>query len=294
MNSKHMKYIPKGHVDMPNVLFAPLNIEENTVGVIGLSNKKGDFTEEDARIVSAFGNLCAIALRKSLTKQRETEMLNKVNALNESLELINSILKHDLVNELQTVMNTVELMEIMSEDTEMHSKINERLTNSVDLIHKMNELEQSIREDMKKPKRMDLSEVINVVIQKNKDPYIQITSEGKGTVLADQALYSVIDNLIGNAIKHSESTRIHVSITQTEGKHILEVKDTGVGLPEEIMGKINSNSYVIDRSDISHLGLYIVCKTVERYNGEIQVEANHPKGTIVRIIFDDPDSKTYH
>jgi len=56
-NSEWMKYIPKGHVDLENVIFAPLIINEKVVGLLGLANKEGGFLDDDARIVSAFGDL---------------------------------------------------------------------------------------------------------------------------------------------------------------------------------------------------------------------------------------------
>jgi len=68
--SKWMRFMPKGHVSLDNVLFAPLPIggkEGKVVGALGLANKPGGFTENDARIASAFGELALIALINSRT-----------------------------------------------------------------------------------------------------------------------------------------------------------------------------------------------------------------------------------
>jgi diguanylate cyclase (GGDEF)-like protein/PAS domain S-box-containing protein len=48
-----------------NVLFAPLRVEDNAVGLLTLANKAGGFTEEDARMASAFGELAAVSLESS-------------------------------------------------------------------------------------------------------------------------------------------------------------------------------------------------------------------------------------
>ncbi len=66
-NSEWMKFIPEGHMPLDNVLFAPLNIEGKVVGILGLSNKPGGFTEDDAVRTTAFSELAAIALHKSRT-----------------------------------------------------------------------------------------------------------------------------------------------------------------------------------------------------------------------------------
>lgn len=48
-----------------NILFAPLAIDQNTLGVLGFANKPGGFSEEDARMASAFGELTAVSLESS-------------------------------------------------------------------------------------------------------------------------------------------------------------------------------------------------------------------------------------
>ena len=76
-NSRWMKFMPQGHVALKNVLFAPLNVEGKTVGLMGLANKPGGFTDEDAARAEAFGKLAAIALVKS----RTTDLLHQERRL---------------------------------------------------------------------------------------------------------------------------------------------------------------------------------------------------------------------
>ncbi|RJP19292.1 MAG: PAS domain S-box protein [Candidatus Omnitrophota bacterium] len=63
--SDWMEYIPEGHVRLDNVLFAPLIIEDQVVGLMGLANKATGFNEHDAELARVFGGLAAIALRNS-------------------------------------------------------------------------------------------------------------------------------------------------------------------------------------------------------------------------------------
>lgn len=65
MNSKWVNFMPEGHVFLKNVMFAPLILDEKTVGIIGLANKPSDFDDNDAKIASGFGELAAIALQNS-------------------------------------------------------------------------------------------------------------------------------------------------------------------------------------------------------------------------------------
>lgn len=73
MSSQWIQYMPAGHVTLRNVMFAPLNLEGKTVGIMGLANKPSDFTDEDADIASVFGELAAIALSNSRSLDLLTE-----------------------------------------------------------------------------------------------------------------------------------------------------------------------------------------------------------------------------
>jgi signal transduction histidine kinase len=84
MNSKWAAFMPAGHVELKNVMFVPLNIEGKTMGIMGLANKQGDFTEDDRSMAWSFGQLAAIALQKS----RSTD------ALRQSEEFIRAVMDH--------------------------------------------------------------------------------------------------------------------------------------------------------------------------------------------------------
>ncbi|MBM9537283.1 GAF domain-containing protein [Desulfobulbus alkaliphilus] len=75
MKSEWVKYMPDGHAALKNVMFAPLNIDGKTVGLMGLANKPADFTDEDAEIAMVFGDLAAIALANS----RQMDLLREKN-----------------------------------------------------------------------------------------------------------------------------------------------------------------------------------------------------------------------
>lgn len=68
--SEWMRFMPRGHVRLKNVLFAPLVIGEKAVGLLGLANKPGGFTESDARTAASFGGLAALALLNSRNLER--------------------------------------------------------------------------------------------------------------------------------------------------------------------------------------------------------------------------------
>lgn len=65
-----MEGLPQGHFTIDNVLFAPLTVEGRAAGLMGLANKPGGFTNRDALMASAFGEIAAVALRNSQTLEK--------------------------------------------------------------------------------------------------------------------------------------------------------------------------------------------------------------------------------
>jgi transcriptional regulator with GAF, ATPase, and Fis domain len=85
MRSKWADFMPAGHLVLKNVMFAPLVIEQQTVGIIGLANKEGDFTANDAKMAAGFGELAAIALQNSRSLER------RIKAEQETKQLVDEL-----------------------------------------------------------------------------------------------------------------------------------------------------------------------------------------------------------
>jgi GAF domain-containing protein len=86
--SEWQKFSPKGHVQLRNVLFAPLTIEQRAVGVIGLANKTGGFTKRDAKMAMAFGELASVAISNSQMLQKLEENEKKLIMHSANLEAL--------------------------------------------------------------------------------------------------------------------------------------------------------------------------------------------------------------
>lgn len=74
-NSEWQRNMPQGHVPIRNVLFAPLNLHGQTVGLIGIANKPAMFDEHDAELARIFGEIASVALQnhRTLEKLKKSE-----------------------------------------------------------------------------------------------------------------------------------------------------------------------------------------------------------------------------
>jgi len=102
-------------------------------------------------------------------------------------------------------------------------------------------------------------------------------------------IIQVVTNLISNAIKFTpEEGHISVSVQQREEHLVIQVSDTGFGIPKESLPKIFERFYRVHRpgKEIkgTGLGLAIVNKIVTGHGGRIDVESELNKGTTFTVL----------
>jgi PAS domain S-box-containing protein len=101
--SEWWAFMPKGHVRLENVMFAPLISKGKSIGLIGIANKPGGFTDDDARIASAFGEIATISLLNSRTLTSLHESEERFRGLFEQSN--DPIFLHTLTGEIRDVNN---------------------------------------------------------------------------------------------------------------------------------------------------------------------------------------------
>jgi signal transduction histidine kinase len=205
---------------------------------------------------------------------KHTNMLLSVKK--EDIRLINSILRHDLSNNLVAVNSSIRLMRRTNDTSYLNDSI-AYLKKSVSLINNMRNLESFLLAN-KGLKMYDLKKVIFDVIQDY--PQIEFNVTGSCKVIADEAISSVFDNLFSNALHHGNATKIEIEIVSLEPNCEIRVKDNGVCIPNEWKEKIFEEEVTYGKKAKSGMGLFIVSKTIERYGGFIFVSDNVPCGCI--------------
>lgn len=104
----------------------------------------------------------------------------------------------------------------------------------------------------------------------------------------DQTLQVVL-NLLSNAIRYNKP---HGSVTvrtyTLDSNAVIEVADTGIGIPSEALPRIFERFYRVDKtrsreSGGTGLGLAIVKHIVESHNGTVEVESEYRVGSVFRV-----------
>lgn len=104
-------------------------------------------------------------------------------------------------------------------------------------------------------------------------------------------LEEIVRNLVDNAIKYNRKNgSVTVTLSETAGRAMLRVADTGIGIPEEHLSRVFERFYRVDRSRSKQiggtgLGLSIVKHSVETHGATMKLESGIGKGTTVTITF---------
>lgn len=118
--------------------------------------------------------------------------------------------------------------------------------------------------------------------------------QGASVIHADRtALEQILLNLVENALRHTgERGKITIATAGARNGVLLEVRDTGAGIPPEHLPRIFERFYRADsgrsrETGGTGLGLAIVRHLVEAHGGSVNAESAVGSGTTIRIFFPD-------
>ncbi len=201
---------------------------------------------------------------------------------------------HDLRSPLTAVLGYAELVERVGPLTEQQQEFVRRIQGSVNSITALvNELLDLGRLEAGFDSRRESVQVESILmyslglfdttIKEKRLHFIQDIGENLPPLRANPIrLRQMIDNLVGNAVKYTPPDgNIWVNLREEDRQIILEVKDTGPGIPLDEQTRIFEKFYRasnVSGTRGSGLGLSIVKSIVDSYHGRVWVESAMNQG----------------
>lgn len=239
---------------------------EKLGGVFVLWDARGQQELEQAVLkaerLAIMGQLAAIALH---------EVRNPLSAIRGFLQL----LKRELTEDRQ-----LEYVEVMLETLD---RVNNLITNYLRLA----------KPGIPKRQPCDLVELITELTA-----FYRAEFQSKGIRLVSSYLsdlpavsldpaqfYQVLVNILKNAVEATPPGKeIYIGIDYLKEKNvaIISVRDTGPGIPEEVMERI-FDPFFTTKENGTGLGLYVCRKIINNHGGEIRVNNNPDEGCTVSI-----------
>ncbi|HEY1375735.1 MAG TPA: ATP-binding protein [Gemmataceae bacterium] len=105
----------------------------------------------------------------------------------------------------------------------------------------------------------------------------------------EEAVDTILDNLVDNAIKYTQAGgRVAVRWRAADGRSVVEIEDTGIGIPERDQSRVFERFYRVDRARARELGgtglgLSIVKHLVQAMGGEVGVRSAMGRGTTFTV-----------
>lgn len=205
-------------------------------------------------------------------------------------------ISHEMRTPLTLITNPLAEMIARSSDTWMRKQLKYVERNTKRLLHLVNQLMDYRRAELGVFKLRVRPENAHKIIKENWSFYEKLAHskkiryslvsdlEGKTLYVDGQYLELIINNLLSNAFKYTDSGSITVKAFEHEGCLNIEVSDTGTGIPASQQDRIFERFYQIDHEHIgSGIGLSLVQRLVELHHGHIQLKSEEGKGSTFTV-----------
>lgn len=211
-----------------------------------------------------------------------------------------SDISHELKTPMSAIIGSVEILqkegvqnkETFNEFMGILLKESYRMQNIIEDILELSRLEQP--QVTLSPQLIDVNSLIKDTVELfeplAKDKHLSLFYQSKVSkelMLDYTTVKTILNNLVSNAIKYSNSGIISIKVTENTKDVIISVQDEGVGISKEDIPLIFERFFQVDRSRSKKLGtglgLSIVKRMVELNNGVIEVESDPGIGSIFTI-----------
>lgn len=249
------------------------------------------------------------ALRRSedellQSKQRAEELADQAEEANRAKSEFLANMSHEIRTPMNAVIGYTELLERSVSDQRQQGYLAAIKAGSRSLMTLINDILDLSRVEAGKM-RLEYGPLDLARLMEDVRHIFEIRAREKGLtltfelardlpsvmVLDETRLRQILFNLVGNAIKFTDSGEVRVRAHWQEAEQpvlTLEVSDTGIGIPDSQQERIfDSFEQQAGQSNRRYggtgLGLAISRKLVEMMNGELSVESEQGRGSVFRI-----------
>jgi PAS domain S-box-containing protein len=253
-------------------------------------------TEVSAKVVRHRGDRAVLSVARDISDRRASE--RKLARKRDQLAALNRIVRHDIRNDIQVILTLAEILENYVEEAgrEHIDTIVDTSESIVELTRSSGEIARTMADEGEwSMEAVSLAATLETEVDRRANAFdhadIRIVGDlPEVDVLATDLLSSVFRNLLTNAVRHSDRDEPTVEVSaEVDGdgegngekdRVIVRVADDGPGVPDRHKDAIFGKEEKGIDSEGTGLGLYLVASLVGRYDGEVWVEDNEPRGAV--------------
>ncbi|WP_235598021.1 ATP-binding protein [Geobacillus icigianus] len=287
-------YFSKMTMNEKSVFFYPMTIDDALIGwmMIGEKTNATVFDNEEQKLMKKIQMDAIELFTSSKTLQQIENQLKKITEESRMSEQSHWLLLHEHEEEKRKL------------STFLHDEVLQHLIlllNKLEWLIQKKNIDKKLFEDMKRLLQRDIFEIremchelypvmvedlglkqglsslkrkcetnYNVIVEVNYIANLKIIQP----FLSIQA-FRIIKELVYNAIKHSSSRKIVVTVEETKQFLNIQVKDYGVGFKVP--------DHLLELSQTNHLGLITIQKRVHQLNGTLTIHSELGAGTCISV-----------
>lgn len=291
--------IPEGHPPLERFAGIPFYHESKIIGMVGIANKRGGYTEQYIKTIQPFIDTCSTLITGFRIQDKYKQIEDKSNHYI-------SRLSHELRTPLNAIFGYCQLIEFENNNktiNEYNNVIRDSanvLLNLIDdvLLVSRDTIKMNIK-PLSLPKILDEEiEMVKPLCRTNNITIITEHIDNIEIMADDKMIRAVFLNLLSNAIKYNKCDgQIFIKTKMELDLVKISIKDTGIGIKDEEIREICEPFF--RALDVQHiegngLGLSIVKKNIVKMNGSLDVMSIYGQGSkfIVSIPYNKPDKNS--
>ena len=273
------------HFRVESLMCVPLATRERVIGAIQVLNRAFGmrFEEEDLKVLASFAAQSAAAIDNARLYQEVKRERDKILALEEDVRRRLARDLHDGPAQLlaSAVLN-IEFIQMLW-DREPH-RVPEELNSLVPLIQKALRQVRTLLFDLR-PVILETQGLVAalqmyVEQQRGADPDLACHLEihgvcGRLEPAAERAIFSIVQEAVGNARKHAHAHNIWIALVARGGTLLVAVRDDGRGF--------DAAGIAADYGRRGSLGMVNMRERAEAVGGRLSVQSKPGEGTTISL-----------
>ena len=231
----------------------------------------------------------AVAVINDVTEIHDLQEKLKLNEHLASIGELSAKLGHEIGNSLGGIkLFTDNLVDELSSEDHRRGYAEEVLAEIERMKSKVSELKDYAKPISLDLKEGDVNEIADEVLSFTRNEFNEngisvrrnLSHESSSIMIDPDQVRGALLNIVINAIQAMpDGGELTVSTQRQNGSVEISVADTGVGIPEDIRGKIFNPFFTTKKTLGTGLGLSIVYKTIQAHGGTVKCDSEVGKGT---------------
>ncbi|MEA3218661.1 MAG: hypothetical protein QOJ19_4817 [Acidimicrobiia bacterium] len=283
---------PPGHPRIDTFMGAPLRVGDTVIGMIGVANRVGGYSEDDSRLLATFANQVAGAIDSARLYDHQREMIRRLQSLNRRL--------HAAEREQLLAMERRRIASGLHDRIEQHIftmglQLNDLLEGELspetaEHIRQLRHLAVTTADEVREvifalaaPAQDDggLTSALRRMLRETQrtsglETDLHITGEPPAGI---EGVRGVIEEIFGqalaNVVKHAHARMVLVNVRYAPNRVEMVIQDDGVGASELALR--------VDAVSQLHYGLRNMRQQIEAIGGTFSAANGEERGFVVRV-----------